>query len=28
MLQKAGYISYKRGHVTLLNVEGLKDAAC
>jgi DNA-binding transcriptional regulator YhcF (GntR family) len=28
MLQKAGYISYKRGHVRLLNVEGLKDAAC
>jgi len=27
-LQKAGFISYKRGHVRLLDVDGLKDAAC
>ena len=27
-LQKAGYIRYKRGHVRILDVEGLKKAAC
>lgn len=28
MLQKAGLIAYTRGHVTIENREGLKDAAC
>lgn len=28
MLQKAGLISHTRGHVTVQNHEGLKDAAC
>jgi CRP-like cAMP-binding protein len=27
-LQKAGLISYKRGRVQILNVEGLKESAC
>lgn len=27
-LQKAGLIRYKRGHVRILDVEGVKDAAC
>ena len=27
-LQRAGLISYRRGHVKILNVEGLKEAAC
>jgi hypothetical protein len=28
MLQKAGLISHARGHVTIQNHQGLKDAAC
>ncbi len=28
MLHKAGLIAYSRGHVTIQNREGLKDAAC
>jgi CRP-like cAMP-binding protein len=27
-LQRAGLISYRRGHVRIVDVEGLKDAAC
>jgi CRP-like cAMP-binding protein len=27
-LQKAGFIRYKRGHIRILNVEGLKESAC
>jgi Crp-like helix-turn-helix domain len=27
-LQKAGLIRYKRGHIEILNLEGLEDAAC
>jgi CRP-like cAMP-binding protein len=27
-LQKAGFIRYKRGHVRILDVKGLRDAAC
>jgi len=27
-LQRAGLIRYRRGHVQILDVEGLKEAAC
>jgi Mn-dependent DtxR family transcriptional regulator len=27
-LQKAGLIEYKMGHITILDLEGLKAAAC
>ena len=27
-LQRAGLIRYRRGHVTILDVDGLKEAAC
>ena len=27
-LQKAGLIRYRRGHVQILDVEGLKEASC
>lgn len=27
-LQKAGYIRYKRGHVRLLDIEGIEEASC
>jgi Mn-dependent DtxR family transcriptional regulator len=27
-LQQAGLIKYRRGHIRLLDVEGLQDAAC
>jgi hypothetical protein len=28
MLHKAGLIAYSRGHMTIQNREGLRDAAC
>ena len=28
ILQKAGLISYKRGHIRILDREGLEEAAC
>jgi CRP-like cAMP-binding protein len=27
-LQKAGVIKYRRGHINILNVEGLRECAC
>jgi CRP-like cAMP-binding protein len=27
-MQQAGFISYRRGHITILDAENLKDAAC
>jgi Mn-dependent DtxR family transcriptional regulator len=27
-LQKAGLIQYRRGHIQLLNIEGLKQGSC
>jgi Mn-dependent DtxR family transcriptional regulator len=27
-LQKAGLIKYKRGHIRVLNLDGLREAAC
>jgi hypothetical protein len=27
-LQQAGLIKYRRGHIRVLDVEGLQDAAC
>jgi CRP-like cAMP-binding protein len=28
MLQKAGFINYRRGHIRLIDLEGLRDSAC
>jgi Mn-dependent DtxR family transcriptional regulator len=28
ILQQAGFIKYARGKITLVNLEGLQDAAC
>jgi Mn-dependent DtxR family transcriptional regulator len=27
-LQSAGFIKYRRGHITLVDIEGLKQSAC
>jgi len=27
-MQKAGFIQYRRGHIRILNVEGLQEASC
>jgi hypothetical protein len=27
-LQQAGFIQYRRGHIRILDVEGLQDSAC
>jgi hypothetical protein len=28
MLQKTGFINYRRGHIRLIDLEGLRDSAC
>jgi hypothetical protein len=28
MLQKAGFINYRRGHIRLIDLEGLRGRAC
>jgi CRP-like cAMP-binding protein len=28
MLQKAGFINYRRGHIRVIDLEGLRDSAC
>jgi hypothetical protein len=28
MLQKAGFINYRRGRIRLIDLEGLRDSAC